>query len=50
MAQTCNSSYLSKIKCPFQKIIFIRHIAKVNGEDKPIIFSSYFGRMSFCYN
>jgi hypothetical protein len=25
---------LSKIKFPFQKVIFTRHIARISGEDK----------------
>jgi hypothetical protein len=32
VAQTFNFSSLSKIKCPFQKAIFTKHIAKVSGK------------------
>jgi hypothetical protein len=34
VTQTFNSSSLSKIKLPFYKVIFTRHIARVSGKDK----------------
>jgi hypothetical protein len=34
VAQMFNFSFLSKIKFPFQKVIFTRHIARISGEDK----------------
>ncbi len=37
MAQMFNSSSLSKIKRPFQKVVFTRHIAMVSGKDKLIL-------------
>jgi hypothetical protein len=50
VVQTFNSSSLSKIKLPFQKVVFTRHIVRVSGENKSIICSSCLGRMSFYNN
>ncbi len=48
MVQTFDSPSLSKIKLPFQKSIFTRHIIKVSEENKSIICCSCLSKMSLC--
>jgi hypothetical protein len=40
LAKTFDSALMSKIKPPFQKIVFTRDIAKVSGENKSNVCSS----------